>query len=302
MDQIIIGADEGPRSRDALSLGGRLAHRLGSRVTVAAAIEYAPIPIAGSEYDRARREHFDRIFAHADEILGAGAYERRELAEAPAKGLHDLAESEGADLIVLGSTHRGRAGRVYPGSVGEKLLQGSPCAVAVAPHGYAEREHPGFGLVGVGYDGERDSRFALAEADLLAARLHSHLRVITVVPAYPALDQVDYMKQRESEYRARLRRATKRLALIDVEACLDQGDPAKVLARQGVDLDLLVIGSRGYGPVRRTLLGSVGSEVIRTAPCPVLVVPRAATRGHPEVFPAKVALGAADHAEDGTES
>ena len=45
-------------------------------------------------------------------------------------------------------------------------------------------------------------------------------------------------------------------------------------------LDLLVIGSRGYGPVRRTLLGGVSAEVTRTSACPVLVVPRgAAARG-----------------------
>jgi nucleotide-binding universal stress UspA family protein len=305
MDRIIIGADETAQSRDALSLGAKLAERLGCRVTVAAAIDYAPLPIdhmALADYDAARRAHFDRVFARADDVVGAGAYERRELDASPARGLNDLAEAEGADLIVLGSTHRGRAGRVYPGSVGEKLLQGSPCAVAIAPSGYARREHPDFSLIGVGYDGERDSRFALAEADLLAAQLHAQLRIITVVPVYPALDRVESAEAREAEYQTRLDHATRRLVLLDAEPWLDQGDPAQVLARQGVDLDLLIVGSRGYGPVRRTLLGSVGTEVIRTAPCPVLVIPRAATRGRPEVFPAKVALGTgADQATTRTE-
>ena len=62
----------------------------------------------------------------------------------------------------------------------------------------------------------------------------------------------------------------------DVEAVLEEGDPAAVLAKHGVELDLLVIGSRGYGPLRRTLLGGVSAEVMRTAPCPVVVVPRVA--------------------------
>jgi len=38
--------------------------------------------------------------------------------------------------------------------------------------------------------------------------------------------------------------------------------------------DLLMVGSRSYGPFARTLLGSVSSTLIHTAPCPVLVVPR----------------------------
>ena len=44
-----------------------------------------------------------------------------------------------AGLIVVGSTHTGRAGRVLPGSTAERLLHGSPCPVAVAPKGYAHR-------------------------------------------------------------------------------------------------------------------------------------------------------------------
>ena len=60
------------------------------------------------------------------------------------------------------------------------------------------------------------------------------------------------------------------------ETKLAEGDPAAVLADQGVELDLLVLGSRGYGPVRATLLGAVSAEVMRTAPCPVVVTPREA--------------------------
>jgi len=38
--------------------------------------------------------------------------------------------------------------------------------------------------------------------------------------------------------------------------------------------DARVLGSRGFGPVMRLLVGSVSSRVIRQAPLPVLVVPR----------------------------
>ena len=42
------------------------------------------------------------------------------------------------------------------------------------------------------------------------------------------------------------------------------------------EIDLLVCGSRGYGPVRRVLLGGVSRRLIRRAACPVVVVPRGA--------------------------
>ena len=54
------------------------------------------------------------------------------------------------------------------------------------------------------------------------------------------------------------------------------GDPATELAYAGNDLDLLVTGSRGYGPVRRLMLGSTSARLVREAPCPVLVLTRGA--------------------------
>jgi nucleotide-binding universal stress UspA family protein len=70
------------------------------------------------------------------------------------------------------------------------------------------------------------------------------------------------------------------------------GRAAKLLvskAEEGVDL--LVTGSRGYGPSRRVLLGSVSSKLARSAPCPLLVVPRTAERSG-AVVPAAATAGA----------
>jgi nucleotide-binding universal stress UspA family protein len=52
------------------------------------------------------------------------------------------------------------------------------------------------------------------------------------------------------------------------------GTPAAELARRSSDLDLLAVGSRGHGPVRRLLLGSTSTRLVREARCPVLIVPR----------------------------
>lgn len=53
------------------------------------------------------------------------------------------------------------------------------------------------------------------------------------------------------------------------------GPPAETLASACEDgVDLLVAGSRGYGPLARVLLGSVTTGLTGMAPCPVIVVPR----------------------------
>jgi nucleotide-binding universal stress UspA family protein len=52
------------------------------------------------------------------------------------------------------------------------------------------------------------------------------------------------------------------------------GGAANELAYAGNDLDLLVTGSRGYGPARRLMLGSTSARLVREAPCPVLVLAR----------------------------
>jgi nucleotide-binding universal stress UspA family protein len=52
------------------------------------------------------------------------------------------------------------------------------------------------------------------------------------------------------------------------------GSPAEALCALSREVDLLVCGSRAYGPARHVLLGSVTHGVIRNASCPVVLVPR----------------------------
>ena len=61
--------------------------------------------------------------------------------------------------------------------------------------------------------------------------------------------------------------------LPDAEPAFLVGDPARELARESEVSDLLVIGSRSYGPSPAVLLGGVSGPLIETAACPVLIVP-----------------------------
>ena len=54
------------------------------------------------------------------------------------------------------------------------------------------------------------------------------------------------------------------------------GDPAARLTEASGEFDLMVVGSRAWGPLKRTLLGSTTRKLIRSCACPVLVLPRGA--------------------------
>ena len=61
-----------------------------------------------------------------------------------------------------------------------------------------------------------------------------------------------------------------------MEGTVDAGRPADRLIGMTDAVDLMVVGSRGYGPLRSVLLGGVSGQLIRSAACPVVVVPRGA--------------------------
>ena len=201
----------------------------------------------------------------------------------PADALQALAESGEADLIVLGSTHHAHLGSVSPGSVAEHLLHGARCRLVIAPKGYARADHSQDRLrvAAVGFDGMAESFAALDEAARLASKFGGSLRVIgvaTPVPAMGAAAAAQAGGEAGPDFQTQLRDAVAELPPeLRALAVFERGDPAeKLLDAAEMGVDLLVLGSRGFGPVMRLLLGSVSARVIREAPCPVLVVPRPA--------------------------
>lgn len=283
MRRIVVGFDESDEARGALALGGALARSVGADLVVASA--FGPILGGpGIHADSIERDYFDSVFAKAQDRLGDATFERRELREvSAARGLTQLAEVEDVDLIVVGSTHRSSAGRLMFGSTGERLLYGAPCPVAVAPRGYGDGGDVEMTRIGVAYDGAEESKLALAAALRLATALGGSLRLITIIyewlyvpesSSFRSLEE--FMEAERGRHREMQQQAIEESGgVVPVEPVLEEGhDPAPMLVGDAADLDLLVMGSRGYGPVRRTLLGGVSAPVMREAPCPVVVVPR----------------------------
>ena len=201
----------------------------------------------------------------------------------PSDALQALAEKGEADLIVLGSTHRAHVGSVAPGSVAEHLLHGARCRLVIAPKGYGRADHSQDRLrvAAVGFDGMAESYAALDEAARLATKFGASLRVIAVatpVPAMGAAAAAQAGAEAGPDFQTQLNDAVAELPPeLRAMPVFERGDPVqKLLEAAEMGIDLLVLGSRGFGPVMRLLIGSVSSRVIREAACPVLVVPRPA--------------------------
>ena len=141
----------------------------------------------------------------------------------------------------------------------------------------------------VGVDGSEHSQRALEWAAREAALRHVPLAVLAVHPVAMSpwtQTPIRFPQDQAEEERAR---ATAQEGADKAAAPLGEqapavtvrsvsGLPAAELIKAGTDADLLVVGARGSGGFARLLMGSVSAQVTHHAPCPVVVVPVAASR------------------------
>ncbi|HEX5782078.1 MAG TPA: universal stress protein [Solirubrobacteraceae bacterium] len=284
MTEIIVGIDDSPGALDALTFASRLALASGASLRLATAFPYSDTPsrVNVAAY-RADLESDARKTLEAARVATEAAVSGIEaIADpSPARALHELSERIDAALVVVGSTRRGPLGRVVPGSTGERLLHGSPCPVAIVPRGYSTAAL--VRTIGVGYDGSDESEAALGAACLVARRFEAALRVIRVYDATlvgsPALMTVpgsyNVHEDFEAQQREGLDEAVRALpGELGAEPVFVAGPAGPELAAQSEQVDLMVVGSRGYGPRAAVLLGGVTHTLIRKAACPVVVLPR----------------------------
>jgi nucleotide-binding universal stress UspA family protein len=231
---------------------------------------------------------------HGNEALTLGQVLARatgaELAKLAAteegEGLAQLARNQDSDLIVLGPTHRGPISRVVPGATVEHLLGEAPCTVAVAPPGFGDGDDDAeMRVIGVAYDASPAAKEALRSATQLALSNGAALRVYAVADALapaPVPGSDSHHTGLTSGSRALRDALHEAVAGLPSEAralpVFLRGDPGGELIKAAkVGVDLLVLGSRGGGPVRRMLHHSVTSRVIQAGTVPVLISPAGVT-------------------------
>jgi nucleotide-binding universal stress UspA family protein len=284
---LVVGVDGSERSRDALALATRLADP-GQQVLLAHVHDYGRLSklLPGDEYEQLARAIADSTFAMMQETLGrTGKCELRLVSsDSPAAALQAVADETGASGIVLGSSQRSEIGRVLAGGVTESVLAGAAVPVAVAPRNYADDDR-GLRTIGCGFDGSPQSRLALEWAADLARRRRWHLLALAVhtpvaFGGVSTTGAIGYQSANDALRAAVDDQLTDAIGALgdgsDVSSRVVDGDAAVELAEASAELDLLVLGSRGYGPIRSVLLGSVSRALVRSAACPVVVLPRGA--------------------------
>jgi nucleotide-binding universal stress UspA family protein len=272
---IVVGVDGSEGSRDALALAARLVQP-GQHLLLAHVRAYG-----GAEARGRIRRVPDATFRALRETLDPAVKREMRLVDkrSASAGLHDLARSTGAALIVVGSSHRTRLGRLIRGSVAESALRHARAPIAVAPRGYAEAGAE-LRTIGCGVDGSPPSLRALAWAVHLARRRGLTLRVLAVhTPiAFGGISTTGAFGYESATGTVRrdlddqMGAAIAAHGLAAERQVLD-GDPAAVLTEATAGLDLLVLGSRDRGRIRSLLFGSVARELVRCAVCPIVLVP-----------------------------
>jgi nucleotide-binding universal stress UspA family protein len=286
--KIIVGVDESDRSKDAVALAAKLARGSGAELVLVCAYPYDDRPSRAGNVDFRRslcvdaEESLRRAQEGFSELPAVVAHAVAD--PSPARAIQEMAASEAASLIVIGSSHRGGVGRVLAGTTAERLLHGAPCPVAVAPAGFRAAADHAIETIAVAYDRSDEAKAALLAATAIAPALGARLRVVEVVdphwmgtpmmmagPAYEVVPS-EVLEQPVREHLAEVVAALPEN--VTAEAVVLIGDPERELAAETQGVELMIAGSRGYGPHRAVLLGSVSGGLVRDASCPVLVVPR----------------------------
>jgi nucleotide-binding universal stress UspA family protein len=270
--KILVGVDGRAQGLDATALGVALARLSGAGVVLAHVYEPEPKWSASQRrYQHALRQHNHEVLEAARRMVPAGIPVAGHLTGdgLPAPALCGMAQEEGCDGLVIGSSHRGLTGRIVVGSTGELLLSGAGLPIAVAPPGFAARRFAVHNVIAA-FDGSAESEAALRSAADVAGRTGARLKVM-------AVSDTSHLRRGSlpsTRLRSLVDEALARLAVAaDVEVL--EGDPASTLLRACTGADLILAGARGHGPLRDELPGAVSARLIRSCACPVIVMPRA---------------------------
>lgn len=242
------------------------------------AAEATDLPKSVSEASERFREFTRKIDATAAEVR---VVNRVSAERGVAERIVSAANESSAELIVVARSNVERGRPQLLGSTAEEVIRRSRLPVVVAQDPTDEPVRRIIAAVDESVRARRIITAARAQAQRLGARL-TLFHVTDAArygPVFPiTLDPEEHsvVSELQRESRDRLSRILRRLRVpvdeVDLE--VTTGEPIAEITRaaERVDAGLIVLGGRRSGPIERTLLGSIASGVLDTAPCPVLVV------------------------------
>jgi nucleotide-binding universal stress UspA family protein len=266
---VIVGVDGEQGGRDAAALAARLAPP-GAQLSL---VYVSTTPNAELDDQFADEDALAGVLQAELKLCGGDAHVARVTALSIAAGLADAAQQRQADLIVLGASHRHGLSRLFAADHVISVIHQTPCAVAVAPGGFAQAPSI-LTRIGVAYDGSPEGEVALAHAGLLATAHHSDLIACHAIE--PHLDPQGRDVSPLTIDDPGIDPDPARPGPADIDGLQVQnidGPPRKALVEFSGGVDLLVCGSRRNSPVRRIVLGSTSESLARHPHTPLLVAP-----------------------------
>jgi nucleotide-binding universal stress UspA family protein len=279
--RVLVGYDGTEGGRDAIAL----AKLLGEPGADFLLVDVIPPVGFGSGPRRLEDEEPPQasgfFFEALRDLAGSPVETRTYVANSAARVLTDIAAEERFELIAIGPCHPGIVGRILLGSVGAGLMHGVSAPVAAATRGYDKHHRHAIRQIAVAWDGSPEAYEAVLHAEALARRETARLKLITVSVANTTFPGVIGWEPVAPKYPQEVLDEGVAMASSGLEVegkLIDGGSIASAIAEEcRVGVDVLVVGSRGYGALGRVLVGSVATGLLHRARCPVLTVPRPLT-------------------------
>jgi len=275
MGEIIVGVDGSDGSRAALGWAGRTAAARGAGLRAIAAWQYpssavtpaGPAKLPGPEEMDERT--CDDLRTLLREVLEADADRVEvEAGRGPAAPvLLAAAGRAGTDMLVVGARGRGGFAGLLLGSVSQECVEHSPCPVVVL----RGEPDPSDGPIVIGLDGSEGATRALDWAIDLAEATGARIVAVNAPILGANNAMMDAARQALEQSCAPIGARG-----VPYETRIEPGDARTALEQVAdeTDASLLVVGTRGLGPVRGLLLGSVAGYVARYSHRPIAIVPR----------------------------
>lgn len=198
------------------------------------------------------------------------------------EGIRELAQTERADLIVIGTHGRTGFQHLILGSVAEAVVRSARCSVLTI---HSPKWPYNEGPILVPTDFSNNSRTALAYAGEVAWLKHLQTELVHVFDGAPAGSSLPFFSSPEIERWCRDARLAAETRLkemasevrqegIPLQTRLLEGPVAHTIAEEAeaVHASLIVLASSKAEPWRKAILGSTAERIVRLAKCPVLVV------------------------------
>ncbi|HET7852904.1 MAG TPA: universal stress protein [Candidatus Methylomirabilis sp.] len=272
--RVLAAVDESEASREAVRFGAILTKALGGRLTL--------VHVRSRSEESTDAQALLRS-ARADAAKwGAETATGRVEVGAPVDAILRVARKIGTDMLIVGTHGRAGVARLFLGSVAEALTKRAPWPVGVVRK--LEDSPAGTGPLLAPTDFSEGASHAIRAAALLARRLGTRLVLLHVLPEAVADKGDDDPKAVQRATLALRRDAESKLHSVIETLGLESGQVNSSLVT-GVDAvgivhvaraihaGCIVMGTRGLTGLPRALLGSVTDQVLRHAPCPVVVVP-----------------------------